>query len=336
MFMFKIDSDSCKQYNIVEDIYCIHEDNMRIIEKHEELVKQLAEVKKDFISQCNKLDKLTMVNSFFSDVLLYGELETQKDLSQYSYEEIIDLIKHLGRLGIFTSLSKMMSYCRIIWAYTEWAYISFIRPDYVTTRDITSSINPTDVMIEKEPLTRNELYDLVLGTDREDVKLGILGVLEGMKLSEILLLTKFQVIGENHEFQLERRNFKCSDKLYNMLKEYANKTVIDRRFRFGTYESGLYETDYIIRPTLNKRNIGNEPIKMSAFVATMKKELNFINISTNDIRNYAIWNDIIDNVDVTEINKKYGLKVKYYSVLIRDKKGFEKLKEKRMLEKEIG
>ena len=108
--MFKIDSDSCKQYNIVEDIYCIHEDNMRIIEKHEELVKQLAEVKKDFISQCNKLDKLTMVNSFFSDVLLYSEIETQKDLSQYSYEEIIDLIKHLGRLGIFTSLSKMMSY----------------------------------------------------------------------------------------------------------------------------------------------------------------------------------------------------------------------------------
>lgn len=334
--MFRIDTESNKQYNIIEDIYCIHEDNMYIVEKHEELVKELAEIKRGFILQCDKLDKLTMVNSFFSDVLLYSEIETKKDLSLYSYEEIIDLIKHLGELGIFTSLSKIMSYCRIIWAYTEWAYISFIRSDYVTTRDITSSINPNEVMIEKQPLTRNEMYDLILGVEREDVKLGILGLLEGLKLSELLLLTKFNVLGENHELQLETRTFKCSDKLYDMLKEYANKTIIERRFRFGKYESGLYETDYIIRPTLNKRNVENEPVKMSAFIATMKKELNFINISTNDIRNYAILNDIIDNVDVTEINRKYGLKVKYYSILIRDKKGFEKLKEKRMLEKEIG
>jgi integrase len=252
---------------------------------------------------------------FFSNILLFSELKKQKDLVNYSFEEIIDMIKELSNNDVFTSKSLYQSCLNIIYHYTRWGYNNHFRNDIIRTEDITNVIK-FEELIEKsilgaKILTVNEMIMFSQLCDYETVELALLCAMEGLSIKEIVNLKIVDFEDENHKILLvTNRNITLSNSLYDKLRNLSKKISAIAHSGFGDTERMYAKTDYVIRQFHSVR-ITNKPYNEQNFTTQITKQLNQAGFcgGFNDFRLSMKLNDYLDGLSLASLNRKYNIKL---------------------------
>lgn len=322
---------------VVEGVYNISKRQLQQFRDKKELIKELAKYKQQFLNSDTIVEKLTVLNSFWVDVFLHLESIKQCDLALCSFQEILDFFIFLKDNDKITSNSMFLAYARIINIYTMWAYNENLRVDIVSVGDITREIDRNTVTKDKTVYTRNEIVNIAKNCEKMDVKITILALLEGIKISEITKIKRLDDLLNNPDdiLVLGNRIVPVSPYLMNLMREYAETIEIETIKSNGkNVIRELVNTDYLIRSVNWGRAVIGRDITVSntTLVNTVNKTILKDGITTVDIRNYAMYNDIIDGISLEDFNIKYDTKYRTLNQAVRDRKAFNKLINKRIEE----
>ena len=303
---------------LINDVYKVKNDqlfewkNDKSMEDAIELIDYFSINKQKFIDDVGVLSSSQL--PIFSELVDY-ELESKKDLVEFSYEEMLELVRKLAKNKMFTSRSKFNSYLSIFHHYTKWGYESELRDDIITVEDITNSIKLQDAvddeMLKYRTLTRNEMQFYINNCDQDRTSILLMSAIEGLKTSEVLeiKIDEFKV-EENHPLTLSTRVVNVSDLLYNKMYKYSKVEVSERPF--GKHkvikEVPLANTGYLIRPIVTSR-VKLEKMTPIAAALIVKKDLSILGYDgdSRDFRTSSILNDSIEGMSYVDINEKYGL-----------------------------
>ena len=123
--------------------------------------------------------------------------------------------------------------------------------------------------------------------------------------------------------------------LMNLMREYAETISVDTIKRDGKrITRDLVNTDYLIRAVSWGRAVIGRDVKVSntTIVSIVNNAIKKYGVTTVDIRNYSMYNDIIDNITLEDFNAKYDTKYRTLNQAVRDKNAFNKLINKRIEE----
>lgn len=300
--------------------------------------------KKAFLNECKEVKEVSSIHRYFSDILINVELLWNKDLTGFDYNELIEMFKVLATKNIFTSTSKYYTYMYLTFLYTKWCYEKGYRLDYINTEDLTKKLPLEDlinkIILTTNVMTKNEMLEFAELTNKDNIKIWIYGILEGLSTKEIANLKRsdFESI-ENHPLDTGIRIVKVSDELYKLMREYAKTdeveaTIISTERYSETFIIKLGETDYLIRPRQTTR-MKNKPVDSQVITKAVQQELTNMAITgivAASFRQNAIMNDYIDGMSLEEINKKYNVKYHHETIIKREAIKFTLLEEKRKQE----
>jgi integrase len=354
--LYRVPLKQMLEWDKNEDSFYIEDNNGSVDENpehkfdiDESITKKIRKFKKskeEFIKYLNAQEKkVSLTPAFFTDVLMYIELELDKDLTKLNFNEVLHGIRILSTKGVFSSSSKFYSYTYFISLITKWAYDNHYRKDFITTDDITSKLTLDEMVnqaiLSYSVMTTNEMMEIADTVQREQSKIWIYGILEGLDTIEILSLKREDFKQrENHPIETSKRVVNVSDKLYSMLYDYAKQETVMRVinavgwFEDNDVELRLHDTDYVIRP-VDFKDFSNKPIKSEAIATAIKKELANLglkNINLSSFRQNAMMNDLIDCMSLNDINKKYNVKYQHETMIRREAYKFSILEDKRRQE----
>ena len=327
--------ENANVYN-VEGVYYTNKEQLKLLKQNSDFVKEIAAYKKEFLKTDTGVETITVLNSFFVDIFINLELKEHKDLSLCSYSDIIKVLKLMVEEDKFTSTSVFLAYAKIINMYTMWAYSSNLRYDIVTVSDITREIDKYKVTCDKPVYTRNEILEII-SNQRDDVKIALMGLIEGIKIKEIVKIKREDDILNNPDdiLVIGERLIPVSNKLMNCMRKYANVVKVETVNNKGQHvKRALVNTDYLFRAVdWGRAKKGRDVMfNNTILINLVNEQIKEYGIKANDIRNYIMYNDIIDGISLEDFNIKYDTKYRTLNQVIRDEKTYEKLISKRIKE----
>lgn len=310
---------------VVNDFYRINRDiaeSWQGNKEIEDIVDKMVQLKQEFINDV-KVSSTEYV-SFFSEVLVLNEIKTGNDIMKLKYNELAELIKEMANVGLFKTKSTYISYVNIIYNYTQWGYDNHYRGDIVTYEDISEIVPYNEIanydLLKQKLLTPKEMDKCIEQCFYEASRLGLMAAREGLKIADIVDLKRkdFNTL-DNHEIETNKRIVKLSDDLYAGFYHYAHTNEIEMRFRDTTVTYELYDTEYIMRirkPTKPKKNKKFSVVSFGLNITRDLRDSASVDLSLKDFRISSMLYDYINDMNLEDMNKKYGTKhntLRYYS-----------------------
>lgn len=274
-------------------------------------IDKITVIKNYFINSKYYKSKDYPIVDFFSNIFIHSESIIKKDLATYPDEQIRNMLRYLKENQVIMSNSMYKIYTSLINEYSEFAYHNKLRDD-ILSLSVKSSANirkNNNLICNSNPLFYNALtYNEMINISQrcsEFTEIIILLMLEGIKILEI--------------YEFETSDFECGD-----------NHIITKRNREILLSKSLY---------LKIRNyiINNEDVSFSRsrVIYLSPKDLSSINlgmIKLNSFRESSIFNDALDGMDISDINKKYNLTYVKIDIMPKYKDFTEIIKMKRILE----
>lgn len=290
-----------------------------------DLIKKLATQKKKFFEYYNEniSSETGVIISFFTKILYYSEIKKQKDLMDYSLEEVKEAITTIAFEEKIDSKSIYGAWLSIIHHYFRWGYqqapklksyiiCSLDLPGYREVLDFNS--------LGQKVLTWKQMLMLVQKIDSIMADCILLLVLVGLKLDEIINIKRVDV--ENSvggKLDLVDRSVVIPPNIYEKILSVSKLDTMPRLLSNGDVkELKLNDSPYLIRSYYRKDFGSDRPQTVSMISKMVSTELGRAgyNGSIKDFRACGIVNDIYNwyrdiKIDKNEVylyvNKKYGL-----------------------------
>lgn len=302
---------------LIEDVYKIPIEEAKKLSRHKEkalLIEQFGINKRNFLEKEGKPNSIT--TSVFSELFNY-ELERKKDVIEFTYDEVLEVIGDMIKRGLFTSESYYNGVLNLLHHYTEWGYGTHLRSDIITIEDVTRKIKYDEVIDKKvayeKILTKNEMISYIQKCPTESAAIGLQALMEGLRVPELaeIRINEFTSM-ENHPLQLEKRTVNISDSLYDKMYAYSKENTFIRNYKGYDKEVPFADTGYLYRPQRNKSKTDDSgKLSRTLISQVMMRDLGEagFNGMASDFRTSSILNDIIDGISIEQINKKYDLKL---------------------------
>lgn len=277
------------------------------------------DLKERFLHQYNEKTQYYMRYIIYADVLKIIEDKKNKDLYQFSRDELLQLIGELNP----SSLQAAITQLSVIRKYISFAMangylttgINFA--NLITQEDLSGFIN--NRAIELKHLTKEEITGIANTLNNSVDSAFIMLLFEGIKgesLNEIINLKREDVDFNNCILKLTDngniRYRKVSEETINILQEASEQkdylVIVDTSKRSLEFTKRLQDTDYIIRSTGVK---GIDPVKYRTLLAklrTIKSEignpyLTVTSIWESGMINYA--KELMGDKGITELNTEH-------------------------------
>jgi hypothetical protein len=282
-------------------------------------ISEFSDNKKEFNNWLEQFGYEVSFVSFCKEVLELYELPNDKDLMYITTKESYHLMNNIAQKGLITSRSQYSAFTRILSKYSIWGMeIKKVRGDIITNE----CFNTYDNLLNKdkmssELLTKREINTLLYNLKDEEqlLELLVLLTLNGLKTTEIRLITKKQVLEINNNIlTMDNRSVYLDNKTIDKLVKFANSTVTMKKTKTGYKENLLKKSDYVVRTTTTTVNEGRQdnPISKNSLSTLARRVFTRIGldeISLRTIRNSAIVHDYLDNKSILEIQNKYDIDV---------------------------
>lgn len=311
----------------------IYQEKILGSENVEKFIKLSAERKKEFLKWL-KQDKVdssyTNATRFFSLILIENELHNEKELAEYSKNEIEQMMLNLSqtRSEEFIKKPTIESYLTIIQWYTIWAYEKELRNDIITRRDLSFDAKDlvNKVVTKEIVLTRKEIDQYLQQINDEMVYITLKLSTYGLEVREIVNITKDNVYRakETNILHLLNRNVKLDKSILDEMIDVCNQEMVEigigsKAGRVRKISKLLnMNSDYMIR-THHRKKSSNQPINVCNMGTRIKKEiskLTNVKLTFNDFRKSAMLNDYLHGMSCNQINTKYNLNFSDESILI--------------------
>lgn len=290
-----------------------------------ELIKRLAAQKKKFYEYYkeNISSENTTVVPFFTRLLNSSEIVTQKDLMDYSLEEVKEAVVRIAKDEKLSSKSIYGSWLSVMHHYFRWGY----QQDPKLKTFIISSLDLphyTEVMDSKEVaqkvLTWKEMQMLIQNVENVMADCALSLTTDGLKLEEILKIKREDIQNSlAGELILDDRAVRLSSNVYEKALQVSMLQTMPRLLSNGNIkEIKLSESPYLIRSYARKDFNLDIPQTKSVVSNMISSELGKAgyNGTLKDFRASSIANDIYNwhkdiKIEKDEVypyaNRKYGL-----------------------------
>lgn len=320
------------EWVFVENIYKVKEEVFSEWILDKELQSKIAgflETKKKFVKQSPDLKGNTQLKAFFTDALLLYELKYNKDITFASLDEIVNIIKEGLKLNNYKAVSTVSNYILLFAKITRWGYNAGLRSDYYNKPDF--GIDETDYVDEQDVYTPKEMAEIFKEIEKEDVYICMMASLEGLTNKEVLNIKRrnFTSRDENVLINVGDREVKLSDKLYHAMYDYAQTVCVEKEIGNGVaYTVELNDSEKLIRSI--KTKVTGEMTQTSLCININKhmEKIGYEGLSAGKSRSYAMYYDLLKNMDIQDFNFKYGTKFQHPRIVMKNEEIANKMKKK--------
>lgn len=282
------------------------------------------ELKQRFLNKYTEDTRYYMNYIIHADVVKMMEEKRDKDLYEFSRDELLQLIGELNPSSPQAAITQLS----VIRKYIDFAIVN----GYLTTGiNFANLIKPEDIdgvvnkqAMELKYVTKEEIIDITNSLNNAIDAALLMLLFEGIKgerLSEITNLKKEDVNYNNNELKLIDNNNnirykKVSDKTINILNEASKQidylVIVDTAKRSLEFVKQLQDTDYIIRTTSIKDNNPAKYRTLLAKLRSIKNELGNPYLTVTSIWESGMINyakEMMEQNNITELTTEHYKKI---------------------------